>query len=76
MYISGTDTSEFSSIQCPRNMTVQRKTLSAHNMIVEAMKASREVMAIQMRDMAIVSRYLEKNKIEVQLKLFLEQMEY
>ena len=76
MYISGTDASEFSSIQCPRNMTVQRKTRSAHNMIVEAMKASREVMAIQMRDMAIVSRYLEKNKIEVQLKLFSEQMEY
>jgi hypothetical protein len=33
-------------------------------------------MAMQMRDMAAASRDLEKNKIDVQLKLFLEQMEY
>jgi hypothetical protein len=33
-------------------------------------------MAMQMRDMAAVSRELERSKIEVQLKLFSEQMEY
>jgi hypothetical protein len=33
-------------------------------------------MAMQMRDMAAASRELERSKIEVQLKLFSEQMEY
>jgi hypothetical protein len=33
-------------------------------------------MAMQMRDMSAVSRELERSKIEVQLKLFSEQMEY
>jgi hypothetical protein len=55
---------------------VRRKTLSAYNMIVEATKVSGKVMAIQMRDMATASCDLERSKIEVQLKLFLEQMEY
>ena len=33
-------------------------------------------MAIQMKDMAAVSRDLERSKIEVQLKLFSKQMAY
>jgi hypothetical protein len=50
--------------------------MSGHNIIAEATKASGEVMASQMRDMAESSRELERNKIEVQLKLFTEQMAY
>jgi hypothetical protein len=55
---------------------VRRKSLSSHNVIADATKASGEVMAMQMRDMATASRELERSKIEVQLKLFSEQMEY
>ena len=33
-------------------------------------------MAFQLRQMAEASRDLEKSKIEVQLKLFVEQMDY
>jgi hypothetical protein len=76
VYISSTDASEFSSRQRPGNTGVRRKSLSGHNVIAEATKASGEVMAMQMRDMSAVSRELERSKIEVQLKLFSEQMEY
>jgi hypothetical protein len=76
IYISSSDASEFSSRQRLGNTGVRRKSLSSHNVIAEATKASGEVMAMQMRDMAAVSRELERSKIEVQLKLFSEQMEY
>jgi hypothetical protein len=76
MYISSTDASEFSSKQRPGNTGVRQKSLSGHNIIAEATKASEEVMAMQMRDMASASRELERSKIDVQLKLFSEQMEY
>jgi hypothetical protein len=76
MIISSSDTSEFSSRQRPGNTGVRRKSLSSHNVIAEATKASGEVMAMQMRDMAAASRDLKRSKIEVQLKLFSEQMDY
>jgi hypothetical protein len=50
--------------------------VTGHNVIVEATKASGEVMVTQMRDMAAASWDLERSKIEVQLKLFAEQMAY
>jgi hypothetical protein len=55
---------------------VRWKLLSSHNVIADATKASREVMAMQMMDMVATSRELEWSKIEVQLKLFSKQMEY
>jgi hypothetical protein len=76
VYISSSDPLEFSSKHRIGNSGVRQKSLSSHNVIAEATKASGEVMAMQMRDMAAASRDLEKNKIDVQLKLFLEQMEY
>jgi hypothetical protein len=76
VYISNTDASEFSSKQRPGNTGVRRKSLSSHNVIAEATKASGEVMAMQMRDMAAASRDLGRSKIDIQLKLFSEQMEY
>ena len=39
-------------------------------MIVEATKLSGEVMATQLWEMTEASRELERNKIEMQLKLF------
>jgi hypothetical protein len=75
-FLSTSETLEFSNKRRPCNTAVRRKSMSGHNIIAEATKASGEVMASQMRDMAESSRELERNKIEVQLKLFTEQMAY
>jgi hypothetical protein len=50
--------------------------MSGHNLIADATRASGDVMASQMLDMAEASCELERSKIEVQLKLFMEQMAY
>ena len=55
---------------------MRRKSLSGDNVIVEATKASEDVMASQLRQMAEASRDLEKSKIEVQMKFVAEQMDY
>jgi hypothetical protein len=55
---------------------VKRKSVSGHVVIAEATKATGAVMAQQMQDIAEASRDLERSKIEVQLKLFSEQMSY
>ena len=44
--------------------------------IAEATCASGEIMASRMKELAEASHELERSKIEVQLKLFGEQMEY
>jgi hypothetical protein len=75
-FISSTNDSDFSSKRRPGNTAMRRKSLSSHNILAEATKASGEVMAMQMREMAAASRDLERSKIDIQLKLFLEQMEY
>ena len=72
--ISSTDALDSSSKRCHGNTRVRRKSLSGHNVITKAMKANGEVMAMQMRDMASGSWDLERSKIEVQFKLFSEQM--
>lgn len=60
----------------PGNTAVRRKNISGHSVIAEATKATGAVMASQMQEIADASRELERSKIEVQLKLFSEQMEY
>ena len=55
---------------------MQRKNLTAHNVIAEATKATGNVLAQHMQDITESSRELERSKIEVPLKLFSEQMEY
>ena len=74
--ISSSGNLEFSLRNRPKNTRVCRKPWSGHNVIGEAMKASDDVMASQLREMPRASRDLEKSKIEVQLKLFAEQMDY
>jgi hypothetical protein len=74
--LSTSDTSEFCKKIRPGNTGIHRKNVLGHNVIAEAIRASGEVMGSQMRDMAEFSRELERNKIEVQLKLFTEQMAY
>jgi hypothetical protein len=76
IYISSTDTSDYSTRRRSGNTGQRRKSLSGHNVIAEATKASGDIMATQMKDMAAASRDLELSKIEVQLKLFSEQMAY
>lgn len=58
------------------NTAVRRKSLNGHSVIAEATKATGAVMATQMQEIADASRELERSKIEVQLKLFTEQMAY
>ena len=55
---------------------MHQKSSSVHNVIAEATKAFEDVLASQLRQMAKASRDLERSKIEVQLKLFVEQMDY
>ena len=74
--LSTSDTSEFCNKRRPGNTGVHRKNVSGHNVIFEATRASSEVMASQMHHIAKSSCELECNKIEVQLKLFTEQMAY
>ncbi|KAG0565380.1 hypothetical protein KC19_8G185700 [Ceratodon purpureus] len=58
--ISSSDTSQYAVHKRPGNTTVRRKSLSGHTM----------------QEIADASRELERSKIEVQLKLFTEQMAY
>ena len=74
--ISSSDTSECNTRRNVGNTAVKRKSLSGHTIIAEATRASGDVMAGQMKEMAEASRDLERSKIEVQLKLFAEQMQY
>ena len=75
-FLSTSETSEFNNKRQLGNTGIRKKSLSWHNIIVEATKASGKVMAFQMRDMAKSNHELERNKIEIQLKLFTEQMAY
>lgn len=74
--ISSSDTSQYAVNRRHGNTGVRRKSLSGHTVIAEATKASGALMAAKMEDIANASRDLERSKIEVQLKLFTEQMEY
>lgn len=74
--ISSSDTSDSNARKRLGNTAVRRKSISGHSLIAQATKASGDVMAGQMREMAEASRDLERSKIEVQLKLFSEQMQF
>lgn len=74
--ISSSDTSQYAMNRRPGNTGVRRKSLSGHTVIADATKATGALMAARMEDIANASRDLERSKIEVQLKLFTEQMEY
>ncbi|KAG0594510.1 hypothetical protein M758_UG083900 [Ceratodon purpureus] len=74
--LSSSDNTHFSGHRRPGNTAVRRKNLSGHSVIAEATKATGAAMASQMLEIADASRELERSKIEVQLKLFTEQMAY
>lgn len=69
-------TTQYAIHRRPGNTAVRRKNLSGHKLITEATKATGTVMASQMQEIADATFELEKSKIDVQLKLFSEQMEY
>ena len=74
--ISSSDTSESKAKRCTSNTAVKRKSLSGHTLIAKATRASSEVLAGQMQEMAEAGHDIERSKIEVQLRLFTEQMQY
>lgn len=74
--ISSSETSNSAAQRRLGNTGVRRKNVSGHSIVAEATKATGAVMAQQMQDIAEASRELERSKIEVQLKIFSEQMAY
>lgn len=74
--ISSSDTSQYAVKRRSGNTGVRRKNVSGHSVIAEATKATGIVMAQHMQDIAQSSRELERSKIDVQLRLFSEQMQY
>ena len=74
--ISSSDTASYFLGRHPGNTALRKKNVSGHTVIAEVTKAMGLVMAKQMEDIAESSRALERSKIDVQLKLFSEQMAY
>jgi hypothetical protein len=60
----------------PGSTGVRRRTSSAHAALAEATKATGDVMVAQMQQMVGATRETESNRLEVQLKLFSEKMQY
>ena len=58
------------------NTAIRRKSSGGVSALVEVAKASGEAIATQMKEMASVTKETESNKLEVQLRLFSEQMAY
>ena len=58
------------------NTAIRRKSSGGGSALLEVAKASGEATATQMREMASVTKETESNKLEVQLRLFSEQMAY
>ena len=74
--LSSNETVEASGRSRPSNTGQRRKSLSGHSLIANATRATGEAMAEQMKQMAKESQELEKSKIEVQTRLFDQQMQY
>lgn len=74
--ISSSDTTSEGSSQRPGNTGVRRKALSGHSLLAEATRATGTEMTNQMREIAESTRDMERAKIDVQFKLFTEQMQY
>ena len=63
--ISSSDASKCSGGHKLGNRAVRRKSLSGHTLIAQATRASSDIMAGQMKEMADASQELERSKIEV-----------
>ena len=58
------------------NTAIRRKSSAGVSALVEVAKSSSEAIANQMKELASVTKETESNKLEVQLRLFSEQMAY
>ena len=58
------------------NTAIRRKTSGGVSTLVEVAKSSSDAIATQMKELASVTKESESNKLEVQLRLFSEQMAY
>jgi hypothetical protein len=74
--ISSSDTFGYAPTRKAGSTGVKQKNLFVHHVITDATKSSGELLAHQMKAMADINRELKYGKVDVQLKLFAEQMEY
>lgn len=74
--LSSSDKTNTIQERAPGNTGVRRKALTGHAAIAEATKSTGVVMASQLKDIADASLVVERNKVDVQLKLFEAQMAY
>ena len=58
------------------NTAIRRKSSAGVSALVEVVKSSSEAIASQMKEITSIIKKTESNKLEVQLRLFLEQMTY
>ena len=58
------------------NTAIRRKSTGGVSALLEVAKSSGEAIATTMREMTSVTKETESNKLEVQLRLFSEQMAY
>jgi hypothetical protein len=74
--LSSSNSGTSSGRRNPGSTGVRRRTSSAHAALAEATKATGEVMVAQMQAMVGATKKTETNRLEVQLKLFAEKMQY
>lgn len=70
------DLSNFYNKSMTSNTGVSRKSLRGQTALVEVTKVFVEMIANEMKEMISTMKETESNKLEVQLKLFAEQMPY
>jgi hypothetical protein len=76
MIISSSEAGGSSSRKHGGSTGIWRRTSSAHAALAEATKATGDVMVAQMKEIVGATRETENNRLEVQLKLFAEKMQY
>jgi hypothetical protein len=58
------------------NTAIRKKSSGGVSTLVEVAKAFREAIATEMKEMTSVTKETKSNKVEMQLRLFSEQMTY
>jgi hypothetical protein len=74
--LSSSESGGSSGRRPPGSTGVRRHTLSGHVALAEATKAIGDSMVAQMQELVGANRESERNRLEVQLKLFAEKMQY
>lgn len=70
------DASESASRRKGGTTGIRRKTISSHAMYVDVARANGEIMVQQLKDMSTLTRETEHKKMDIQLRLFSEHMDF